>query len=225
VLLDRKRVKFWQKWVFLFMAIVMAGFLIMIPITQGKGCGGATSSVTKQLDADVTRFKAQVAADPTNVTAWIALGDAYQSRANAQTPKSAAQNNDFAAAVVAYGKATALLEKQKGAAVKQQLLDTYQKMVSVDLALKDYQAAAATYGQITMLTPKDATAFFDWASVATQAGDTNTALLAFTRYLQLAPNAPDAAQVRAWIKANTPATTPAASTTPTPKPSSTKGSK
>jgi len=219
VLLDRKRVKFWQKWVFLFMAIVMAGFLIMIPITQGSGCGGATSSVTKQLDADITRYEAQVKTDPTNVGGWIALGDAYQSRANAQTPKSTAQTNDFAAAVIAYGKATALLEKQKAAAAKTQLLDTYQKMVSVDLALKDYQAAASTYGQITVLTPKDASTFFDWASVATQAGDTNTALLAFTRYLQLAPNAPDAAQVRAWIKANTP------STTPTPKPSSTKGSK
>ena len=220
MLLDRKRVKFWQKWVFLFMAIVMAGFLIMIPITQGQGCGGSgASSVTKQLDADVVKYKAQVAADPTNVTAWIDLGDAYQSRANAQTPQSAAQNNDFAAAAVAYGKATALLEKQKGAAARQQRLDTYQKMISVDLALKDYQAATSVYGQVTSLTPKDAAAFFDWASVATQAGDTSTALLAFTRYLQLAPNSADAAQVRAWIKANTP------SSAPTPKPSSTKGSK
>jgi tetratricopeptide (TPR) repeat protein len=218
VLLDRKRVKFWQKWIFLFMAIVMAGFLVMIPITRSSGCASASSSATKQLDADITRYKTQVQNDPKNVDAWIALGDAYQSRANVQTAKSAAQNNDLAAAAVAYGKATALLEKQKGAAVKQQLLDTYQKMVSVDLTLKDYQAAVSTYGQITALTPKDATAFFDWASVATQAGDTNTALLAFTRYLQLAPDSPDASAVRAWIKANTP------SSTPTPKPSSTKGS-
>ncbi len=219
MLLDRKRVKFWQKWVFLFMAIVMAGFLVMIPLTTGKGCGGTTSSVTKQLDADVAKYKAQVAADPKNVGAWIALGDAYQSRANAQTAQSAAQSRDLAAAATAYTQGTGLLEKQKGAAAKQKLLDTYQKMVSVDLALKQYSAATSVYGQITRLTPKDATAFFDWASVATQAADTGTALLAFTRYLQLAPNAPDAAQVRAWIKANTP------SSTPTPKPSSTKGSK
>jgi tetratricopeptide (TPR) repeat protein len=218
VLLDRKRVKFWQRWVFLFMAIIMAAFLVMIPITRASGCSG-TSSNTKQLDADIARYKAQVQTDPKNVDAWIALGDAYQSRANVQTPKSAAQNSDLAAAVIAYGRATAVLEKQKGPAAKQKRLDTYQKMVSVDLALKDYQAAASIYGQVTGLTPKDATAFFDWASVATQAGDTNTALLAFTRYLQLAPNAPDAAQVRAWIKANAP------SATPTPKPSSTKGSK
>ncbi len=221
MLLDRKRVKFWQKWVFLFMAIIMAAFLVMIPITRASGCSSTTSSVTKQLAADITRYETQVKTDPTNVDGWIALGDAYQSRANAQTPNSTAQNNDFAAAVVAYGKATALLEKQKGAAARTQLLDTYQKIVSVNLALKDYQAAASTYGQITVLTPKDASAFFDWASVATQAGDTSTALLAFTRYLQLAPNAPDAAQVRAWIKANTPSTTPTPSSTPTPKPSST----
>jgi tetratricopeptide (TPR) repeat protein len=219
VLLDRKRVKFWQKWVFLFMAIVMAAFLVMIPITRASGCSSTTSSVTKQLDADVAKYKTQVTSDSTNSDAWIALGDAYQSRANAQTASSTAQKNDFAASVAAYGKATALLEKQKGTAARAQLLDTYQKMVSVDLALKDFAAATSVYGQITALTPKDASAFFDWASVASQAGDTSTALLAFTRYLQLAPNAPDAAQVRAWIKANTP------SSTPTPKPSSTKGSK
>jgi len=221
VLLDRKRVKFWQKWVFLFMAIVMGGFLIMIPLTQGKGCGGATSSVTKQLDADVTKYEAQVKTDPTNVDAWISLAEALQSRSNSQTAQSAAQNNDLSAAAAAYGKATTLLAKQKGAAAKAKLLDTLQKIVVVALTLKDYQAAAATYAQITALSPKDAQSFFYWGDAASKAGDTKTALLAFTRYLQLAPNSPDAAAVRAWIKANTPSTTPTASSTPTPKPSST----
>jgi tetratricopeptide (TPR) repeat protein len=219
VLLDRKRVKFWQKWVFLFMAIVMAGFLVMIPITRASGCSGGTSSVTKQLNADITKYRAQVASDATNVTAWIALGDAYQSRANAQTAGSTAQKNDFASAVVAYTKATALLEKQKTAAAKQQLLDTYQKLVAVDGTLKDYAAAAKVYAQVTLLTPKDAQAFSNWGSLSTLAGDTSTALLAFTRYLQLAPNAPDAAAVRDWIKQHS----PSASSAPTPKPSSTKG--
>ena len=221
MLLDRKRVKFWQKWVFLFMAIIMAAFLVMIPITRASGCSSTTSSVTKQLDADVTKYRAQVASDPANATTWIALGDAYQSRANAQTQKSTAQNNDLAAAAVAYTRATGLLEKQKGAAAKQRLLDTYQKLVSVDGTLKDYQAAAKVYAQVTLITPKDAQAFSNWGSLSTLAGDTSTALLAFTRYLQLAPNAPDAQAVRDWIKQHS----PASSSSPTPKPSSTKGSK
>ena len=219
MLLDRKRVKFWQKWVFLFMAIIMAGFLIMIPITSSKGCSSGTSSVMTQLNAQVASAKTKVQADPAGVDAWITLAEAYQSRANSQTANSAAQANDWSAAVTAYGKAATLLRKQKGAAARQQLLATYQKMVTVDLMRKEYLGASSVYGEITALQPKDPQGFFDWASVAIQAGDTNTALLAFSRYLQLDPTASNAAQVRAWIKQNAP------SATPTPTPSSTKGSK
>ena len=52
MLLDRQRVKFWQKWVFGFMAIIMAGFLVMIPLSKNSGCGGATSA-TEQLDKEI----------------------------------------------------------------------------------------------------------------------------------------------------------------------------
>ena len=86
------------------------------------------------------------------------------------------------------------------------------------LFMNDYQSATDAYGEITSLTPKDAQSFFDMATVAINAGDTNTALLAFTKYLELDPNSPDAAQVKAWIKQNTPKST----STPTPSPSATK---
>ncbi len=218
MLLDRKRVKFWQKWVFLFMAIIMAGFLVMIPITRSSGCAGTTaSSAAKQADADIARYKATLQTDPQNVDAWLSLGDSYQYRANGQPAGSTALNNDLTAAAAAYGKAAALLAKQKGAVAKQKLLDTYQKMVSVDLSLKDYQAASSVYGSITELSPKDANNFFDWGTVAINAGDTSTALLAFTRYLQLDPSSTNAAAVKDWIAKNAPS--------PTPKPTSTKGSK
>ena len=38
--------------------------------------------------------------------------------------------------------------------------------------------------------------------VAITAGDTNTALLAFGRYLELAPDSDEAAQVQEWIDEN-----------------------
>jgi hypothetical protein len=49
------------------------------------------------------------------------------------------------------------------------------------------------------------------------AGDTNTALLAWTKYLKLDPNAPDAQAIKDWIAANSGAPTPA------PSPSSSSG--
>jgi cytochrome c-type biogenesis protein CcmH/NrfG len=55
------------------------------------------------------------------------------------------------------------------------------------------------------------------ATVAMNAGDTNTALLAWTKYLKLDPNAPDAQAIKDWIAANSGAPTPA------PSPSSSSG--
>jgi tetratricopeptide (TPR) repeat protein len=216
VLLDRQRVKFWQKWVFAFMAIIMAGFLVMIPLSNNMGCGGA-SSATEQLDKEIAKYQAAVKADPKNVESWRSLAENYVLRANAQPPGSAAQEADYRTAARYYERADKLLAKQKGAAAKQLRIDTLQQLVSVYLFLEDFQLATSVYGQITALTPKDAQSFFDMATVAIKAGDTNTALLAFTKFLKLAPNSPDAALVKDWIAANS------GTPTPTPSPSSSSG--
>jgi len=216
VLLDRQRVKFWQKWVFAFMALIMAGFLVMIPLSNNLGCGGATSA-TGQLDKEIARYQAAVKADPKDVASWRSLAENYMLRANVQPQGSAAQEADWRTAAQHYKRAVKLLSKQKGAAAKQLRLDTLQQLVSVYLFLQDPQLATSVYGQITALKPKDAQLFFDMATVAISAGDTNTALLAFTKFLKLDPNAPDAQSVKDWIAANS------GKTTPTPTPSSSTG--
>ena len=216
MLLDRQRVKFWQKWVFGFMAIIMAGFLVMIPLSNNLGCGGTTSA-TKQLDTQITKYQAAVKADPKNVESWRSLAESYVLRAKTQTPTSAAEQADLRSAAQYYERAAKLLSKQKGAAVKQLRLDTLQQLVSVYFSLKDFQSATSVYGQITALKPKDAQSFFYMATMAISAGDTNTALLAFTTFLKLDPNSPDAPSVREWIVANS------SKTTPTPTPSSSTG--
>jgi tetratricopeptide (TPR) repeat protein len=203
VLLDRKRVKFWQKWVFAFMAIIMAGFLLMIPLGGFKGCGG-TSSAIDQLDKEIAKYRAAVNADPGNVQAWRGLGENYLARANQPTAQATAQQADWSSAAASYEKAVRLLDKQKGKAARQTELDTLNQLVSVYLFQKDYKMATSTYGRITALRPKDAQSFFDMATTAISAGDTNTALLAFSSYLRLEPNSPDAPTVRDWIKKNTP---------------------
>ena len=216
MLLDRQRVKFWQKWVFAFMALIMAGFLVMIPLSNNLGCGGATSA-TGQLDKEIARYQAAVKADPKDVASWRSLAENYMLRANVQLQGSAAQEADWRTAAQHYKRAVKLLSKQKGAAAKQLRLDTLQQLVSVYLFLQDPQLATSVYGQITALKPKDAQLFFDMATVAISAGDTNTALLAFTTFLKLDPNSPDAPSVREWIVANS------SKTTPTPTPSSSTG--
>src|SRR5665647_3370058 len=199
MLLDRQRVKFWQKWVFGFMALIMGGFLVMIPLSNNLGCGGATSA-TDQLDTGIAKYQAAVKADPKDVESWRSLAENYVLRANQQPQGSAAQEADWRTAARAYERAVKL-----------------QQLVSVYLFLKDPQRETSVYGQITALKPKDAQSFFDMATVAISAGDTNTALLAFTTFLKLDPNSPDAPSVRDWIAANS------GKTTPTPTPSSSTG--
>ncbi|MCX6363831.1 MAG: hypothetical protein NTW58_06610 [Actinobacteria bacterium] len=218
MLLDRQRVKFWQKWVFGFMAIIMAGFLIMIPLSKETGCGGgSTTSAITQLNKDIAKYQAAVEADPKNVEAWRSLAENYVLRANVQTQGSAAQEADWRIAAQNYERAVKLLGKQKGAAAKQLRLDTLQQLVSVYLFLQDPQMALNVYGQITALKPKDAQSFYEMATMAIQAKDTSTALLAFTTFLKLAPDSADAPAVREWIAANS------GTPTPTPSPSSSAG--
>jgi tetratricopeptide (TPR) repeat protein len=220
VLLDRQRVKFWQKWVFGFMALVMAGFLIMIPLSRQSGCN-SSSTTDKLVTNEIAKYSAAVKADPKNVAAWRSLGENYLVRANQQPSQqaslTAAQQADYAAAAASYEKAVKLLSKQKGKAVRQQQLDALDQLVTVYLTLKDYAMATSTYGRITTLRPKDAESFFNMATAAISAGDTNAALLAFGRFLELAPDSPDAATVRTWIKQNTP------KASASPSPSATKG--
>jgi tetratricopeptide (TPR) repeat protein len=216
VLLDRKRVKFWQKWVFGFMALIMAGFLVMIPINRSLGCGGSTTSAMEQIDKEITKYKTQTAADPTNEVAWINLAENYVLRANQQAEGSTAQRTDWLLAADAYKAAIKLLKKQKGDTVaRQKRLDTLEQLASVYLLMKDYSSAVGVYQQLSSMRPDDPQTYFDLGTIAINAGDKNTALLAFTKFLELDPSSPDAAAVQGWIDSAT------ASPTPSPSPSST----
>jgi len=226
VLLDRKRVKFWQKWVFGFMAVIMAAFLIMIPVSNYTGCSGAaTSDALEQINAAIATFKSQTATDPADVDAWLGLAENYALRANQRAEGSDAQRADWLLAVEAYRQADDLLKEEKGAAAKQKRLDTLEQLAGVYLNLQDYAGAVGVYQRITGLKPKDAQGFFDLATIAINANDKNTAMLAFTKFLELDPDSPDAPAVKDWLEQATASPTPSPTTStltvsPTPSPTS-----
>lgn len=212
MLLDRERVKTWQKWIFGFMALIMVGFLVMIPL-RGIACGNAVSSAMEQIEADLVKYQAAIQANPDDVAALRALADTYLLRANQQEAESQAQKADWRLANEQYEKAVAVLAEQKGAEARQQRVEVLEQIANVYLFMNDYEEAAGVYTRITALTPKDPQAYFDWATIAVSAGDTNVALLAFTKFLELDPDSPQADDVRAWIDENTPK--PTASPSPT----------
>ena len=115
-----------------------------------------------------------------------------------------------------------LIVTEKDSAAKAQRLTVLQALASVYGQAGDAQAAAGVYGDITGLTPKDPQAFLLLGEASITANDTNTALLAFTRFLELDPSSPNAPAVKDWIKQNSPNSTPSPTATATPSPSPTK---
>ncbi len=81
MLLDRRKVKLWQKIVFGFMAFLMAAFLVVGYSGVIRGCdfGGAGASATQEVDADVKAQEAAVAATPDDAAAWAKLGEHVKS--------------------------------------------------------------------------------------------------------------------------------------------------
>ena len=226
MLLDRTRVKKWQKLVFGLMVVIMVGFLVMIPLGGNLGCGA--SSAEDQIAADIAKYEASLKVAPDDVAALRGLGDTYVLRANQQEPRSDAQRADWNLAAEQYEKAVAVLALEKGAAAQGRQIEALKQAVDVhlmaaqvlgqdpalqDATLREYRAASGIYARITAVQPKDAASYFDWASIAINAGDSNTALLAFSKFLQLAPDSPDAPDVKKWIEDNTPK--PTASPSPT----------
>jgi tetratricopeptide (TPR) repeat protein len=207
------------------MALIMVGFLVMIPL-GGLSCGGSTAEDLTA--ADIAKYQAVLATTPEDVAALRGLGDTYVARANQQPQGSDAQRADWNLAVEQYEKAVTVLAQEKGAAAQTQYIEALKQVADVhlmaaqvlglipdlqDAAAQQYQKASMVYARITALRPDDAAAFFDWASIAMSAGDTSTALLAFSKFLELAPDSPDAADVKQWIEDNTPK--PTASPSPT----------
>lgn len=214
MLLDRQRAKIWQKWVFGFMAVIMVAFLVMIPLSGQLGCGAPT--VDEQLAEDIAKYEEALAANPEDVAALRGLGDTYVVSANQKESGSAEQRADLRRAIEYYEKAAVVLAATEGAEARKQRIETLEQVASTFVSLGEYQDAADVYVRITEVTPRDAQAYFDWATLADRAGDTATALLAFTKFLELDPKSPYATDVKQWIEENTPK--------PTASPSSKKGS-
>ncbi len=208
MLLDRKRVKFWQKWIFGAMAILMALWLVSIPVSRWVGCGGEEEAAST-LDDRIAALERQVAASPATVEARLELAEAYRRRANQQVEGSDGRTADLEASAAAYEAYVKRVARAEGTKAEQREAKRLQIAALLDLAkvyltLGDYAQVTNVYGRLTDLRPNNAEYFYDMGRVAISAGDTDAALLAFGRYLELRPDAPEAEQVQQWIDENAP---------------------
>jgi len=208
VLLDRKRVKFWQKWVFGAMAILMALWLVSIPIGRWVGCG-SSEKAANTLDDEIAALRRQITASPGELALRLELAESLRRRAG-QAVQDAQQREDYlrasADAYEAYIKRLADTKGTKAEVKEAERLQiaALEDLVVVYRTLNDFESVTRVFGVLTDLRPNNASYFYDMGRTAISAGDTNTALLAFGRYLELEPDSEEAAQIKEWMAANTP---------------------
>ncbi len=214
MLLDRKRVKFWQKWVFLGMAILMAAFLIFGYSGVLNGCNnqqvaGQGNNVAQNA---LKALEKKLAADPNDLTTLSDLATTYQVRANGDGQASTAQTNDFKTAASYYERWLTAAAKAQPKPTGQARAEMLTNLATVYTSLKSYAKAGAIYAELTKLDPKNTDYYYAWGLSAVDAGNKETAFLAFGKYLQLSPTGTNADAIRTWINSN-------GGSAPTPKPS------
>lgn len=207
MLLDRKRINKWGRWVALFLAIVFGvGFLFM-----GIGYGGAGLDLSSLFTSDndksanqspeqrLAAFEKALAENPKDVTALVGAATIYQ------------QNDDLNTAAEYLERAIAVDESQK---------DLYLRLANIYLNSKalDYEAAAQVLNKAVAVDPTNPDVFLKLGTAQSNLNNTEAAILAWQKYLELAPNGEMASVVQKQIDvltttATDPPTTGASTTT------------
>lgn len=178
MLLDRKRINKWAKWVALFLAVVFAaGFLFM-----GVGYGGVGFNLSSIFTGDkkvsdnpqtpgerIAAYQATLTQNPNDTTALLGLATIYQ------------QNDDFKTAAVYLEKIIAVDPTQK---------DIYLRLANLYLNanVTDYQSAVTVLNKLTSLDPENPDVYLKLGTAQNGLGSTEAAILAWQKYVQLAPD-------------------------------------
>ncbi len=190
MLLDRKRINRWAKWVALFLAIVFAaGFLFM-----GVGYGGAGFNLSELFTGDnnvqdnpqtpedkIAAYQAQLTQNPKDVAALIGLATVYQ------------QNDDLL-------RAAAYLELALEADPAQK--EVYLRLANIYMSadVGNYAAAVAVLNKATQVDAGNPDVFLKLGTAQNSLGNTEAALLAWQKFLELAPNDDMATVVREQVE-------------------------
>ena len=197
MLLDRRRVKFWQKIIFTLMAFLMVIFALGTSVYY-IGCNGSNGRAVTPNDT-VKTAAAKVRKHPQSPAARLALAQAWLQLANAQTQGSSAESSALDNAASAYQKYIKL-QSGSGLEAKRNRLDAAMALVSIYNRTQDYSKLVAAYGLLTELQPDNADNYISYGLAATNAGRTDLAILAYQKYLELAPKGLYAKDVKARLK-------------------------
>jgi tetratricopeptide (TPR) repeat protein len=196
LLLDRRRVKFWQKIIFTLMAFLMVVFALGAGVTY-IGCNKTSATVTP--NDTVKKAAAKVRKNPDSPAARFALAVAWRTLGNAQEPGSTAESSAFEKSAAAFKKFLKL-QTGKSLEAKKQRLDAALALVSIYTQLQDYYEVVQAYGFLTGMQPDNADNYILYGQAAEKAARNDVAILAYQKYLDLAPQGLYAKDVRNKLK-------------------------
>lgn len=206
MLLDRRRIRRWGKWIALLLAIVFAGGFLFLGVGYG-GAGFNLSSIftgKSQSPAQantpqekINAYEAQLQKNPKDVQALLGLATVYQENSQLKT-------------------AAAVLEQVLVVDPSQK--DVYLRLANIytDATVLDYQGAIRILNKATQVDPNNPDIYLKLGIVQNTMGNKSAAVLAWNKYLQLAPNGDNAQVVKDEIaKLTAPTTTTTAGSTAT----------
>lgn len=203
MLLDRKRINRWAKWVALGLAIVFGASFVFMGVGTGididwgslfKGSGSSKTTSPSGPQERIAAYDATLATDPSNMDALLGAAADYSSLGQ---PLKAAE----------------YLEKAAVAAPDN--VDVWMRLATIYMSsdARDYSAAVRVLNQATLLDSNNAQAFLQLGAAERGAGNVNAAILAWNRYLQLEPTGDMADTVRSELLVLSPPTTTGATPT------------
>jgi len=217
MLLNRERVKFWQKIIFGAMAALMAGFLIFgySGVMQSCRNNGTVQTGNSTLDKRLKEAAATLKTNPKDPTALLQLAQGYQAAGNSQTDGSAQQADDLSKALTYYDRYIKLPDATLGATAKDLRYNAYQLKIAAYTKLLDYAGVAQTYKAMIKLRPKNAQLVLGLGLAQANAGQSTAAVPTLQQYLKLEPHSQYAKYVKAAIvKLKAATASPSPSTSP-----------
>ena len=229
MLLDRKKIRKWAKWVALALAVIFGLSFLFLGVGYGGGAGfnlaelfrreDKTSSTEAQTDEQkLEAYLKTLEADPKDTTTMLAVATLYEQ----MYKEGKGEGTDY------LRKAAAFLENAID--VDPSLKDVYLRLANLYLSndLQAYEQAVKVLNKATTVDPENPQVYLKLGSAQRALGNNEAAILAWQKYLQLDPNGDMAAVVKEQLAkltaTTTTSTTTTSSTTSPPAASSTTSS-
>lgn len=215
MLLDRKRIRKWAKWVALFLAIVFGASFLFLGVGYGggagfniseifSGCGTATTEPVTQEDMLGSYLQA-LEADPNDTTAMLAIATIYEGKYRA----GEGEGNEHLVTAAAF--------LEYAIDVDPSLTDVYIRLANIYMSedIDNSEAAVKVLNKATSADPDNADVYLKLGIAQQNLGNKQAAILAWQKYLELDPDGDMAEVVREQLVKLTETTTTTAPTTTT----------